>query len=101
MIIITQLVYIVEGKEQLFDKFESLAIPLIAKYNGQLLLRLRPDAKSILAATIDAPYEVHLVEFDSEADFRSFSEDEERKSFLYMKERSVKTTLMFKGQVET
>lgn len=37
MIYITQLIYIVEGREDIFDQFESVAIPIIAKYNGELL----------------------------------------------------------------
>ena len=39
----TQLIYIKEGQEATFHQFEDVAIPLISKYNGQLLLRVRPS----------------------------------------------------------
>jgi hypothetical protein len=42
MIYITQLIYIKEGQEKIFDEFEDVAIPIIAKYKGKLLFRVRP-----------------------------------------------------------
>ena len=42
MIYITQLIYIKQGQEEVFDEFESIAIPIISKYNGKLLFRIRP-----------------------------------------------------------
>ncbi len=46
---------------------------------------------------MDAPYEIHLVEFDAESDFENFKRDEERKNFLHLKEQSVQTILLVKG----
>ena len=43
MIYLTQLIYIKEGQEEVFHQFEDIAIPAISKYNGRLLLRVRPD----------------------------------------------------------
>ena len=45
MIYITQLIYIKEGQENIFHQFEDVAISIISKYNGQLLLRIRPCRK--------------------------------------------------------
>jgi uncharacterized protein (DUF1330 family) len=97
MIYITQLVYIIPGQEKVFDQFESHAIPIILKYNGRLLLRVRPDENSIIEHHIDRPYEIHLVEFNSEADFENFKQDEERKKFLHLKEQSIKSVLLIQG----
>jgi uncharacterized protein (DUF1330 family) len=97
MIYITQLVYIREGGENVFDQFEALAIPLIAKYNGRLLLRVRPTADTFIGQQIDRPYEIHLVEFDAEGDFQNFTLDEERKKFMHLKERSIESVLLVKG----
>jgi hypothetical protein len=97
MIYITQLIYIREGQEQTFHQFEEIAIPLISKYNGQLLLRLRPDEASVIEAGIDRPYEVHLVEFATEGDFGNFMQDEERKRFIHLKEQSIKAVTLVKG----
>ena len=97
MIFITQLIYIKEGKEDIFNEFESIAIPSILRYNGQLLLRVRPEENSIIEKNIETPYEIHIVEFESEEDFERFKHDEERKKFLHLKEQSIQSILMIKG----
>ena len=98
MIYITQLIYIKPGQEGVFDEFESIAIPIISKYNGRLLLRIRPSAESFIERTVDSPYEVHLTEFNSETDFQNFMKDEERKRFLHLKEKSIEMSVLFKGE---
>ena len=97
MIFITQLIYILDGQEAVFDQFELIAIPLISRYNGRLLLRVRPDPKSFIESNVDQPYEIHLVEFETDNDFANFMGDEERKLFLHLKEQSIKSTLLIKG----
>jgi uncharacterized protein (DUF1330 family) len=97
MIFLTQLIYIKEGQEELFHQFEEIAIPAISKYNGRLLIRLRPDDHSVIENNIDKPYEIHLVEFNSEQDFQNFNQDKERRKFLHLKEQSVKAVLLIKG----
>ena len=97
MIFITQLIYIKSGQEEVFHQFEDVALPIIAKYNGRLLLRVRPDDKSFIENHIEKPYEIHLVEFDQEKDFENFKHDEERKKFLHLKEQSIKTAVMIQG----
>jgi uncharacterized protein (DUF1330 family) len=97
MIYITQLIYIREGQERTFHEFEDVAIPIIAKYNGKLLLRVRPAEDAFIENGIDKPYEIHLVEFDSEQDFKNFMIDEERKKFLHLKEQSIELSVLYKG----
>lgn len=97
MYYITQLIYIQEGKEQTFDEFENFAIPIIAKYGGKLLLRLRPDKNAFIEHHIEKPYEMHLVEFNTEEDFNLFMKDEERKSFLNLKEASIRSVWLIVG----
>ncbi|HEY8928667.1 MAG TPA: hypothetical protein VIM55_05730 [Mucilaginibacter sp.] len=97
MIYITQLIYIKPGQEETFHQFEDVAIPVIAKYNGQLMLRIRPNKGSIIEAGVETPYEVHLVEFADESDFENFMQDEERKQFLHLKEQSIKSVTLIKG----
>lgn len=97
MIFITQLIYVIEGKEDVFHQFEDIAIPTILKYNGQLLLRVRPNDENYIESNIEKPYEIHLVEFASEEDFENFKHDEERKKFLHLKEQSIKSVLFIKG----
>jgi len=97
MIFITQLVYVKEGQESIFHQFEDIAIPTILKYNGKLLFRVRPTKESFIEHHIDKPYEIHLVEFETEKDFDNFMQDEERKKFLHLKEKSIKSVLLIKG----
>ncbi len=97
MIYLTQLIYIIEGQENIFHQFEDIAIPAISKYNGRLLIRVRPDKHSMIEDHAGNPYEIHLVEFDTEQDFLNFTKDEERKKFLHLKEQSVKAVLLIKG----
>src|SRR5688572_5802615 len=97
MIFITQLIYLREGQETIFHQFENIAIPTIRKYNGQLLLRVRPNDESFVEIHMEKPYEIHLVEFATENDFDNFMQDEERKRFLYLKEQSIKSVILIKG----
>ncbi len=97
MIYITQLIYIKKGQEEIFDQFEAIAIPIISKYNGKLLFRMRPLEDNLVECHIPNPYEVHLVEFDSNADFQNFMQDEERKQFLHLKEKSIESSVLYKG----
>lgn len=98
MIYITQLIYIKEGMEDVFNQFESIAIPAILKYNGRMLLRVRPDESSYIENKIEKPYEIHFVEFDSEGDLKDFMQDEERKKFLNLKEQSIESIFLVKGE---
>ncbi len=97
MILITQLIYIMQGQEKLFDEFENIAIPTILKYNGRLLLRLRPTENNFIENHIDKPYEIHLVEFQTHEDFDNFLKDEERKKYLHLKEQSIREAILIKG----
>ena len=97
MIFITQLIYIIEGQEKVFDEFEKIAIPTISKYNGRLLLRVRPNEDAYIESNTENPYEIHLVEFETDYDSANFMQDEERKRFLHLKEQSIKLVLLIKG----
>lgn len=97
MIYITQLIYIKPGQEEVFDTFEAIAIPLIARYRGELLLRVRPEASNLIEGSGRLPYEIHLVTFPTEQDFEAFAKDPERASFLHLKEASIERTLLVKG----
>ena len=97
MIYFTQLIYIKPGQEHVFHQFEDLAIPLISRYNGELMLRLRPAEDNIIQKNIPVPYEVHLVSFPTEQDFENFMNDPGRKRFLHLKEDSISSSILIKG----
>jgi hypothetical protein len=99
MIYITQLIYINEGQEDAFNEFEAKAIPIIANYKGELVLRVRPEENAFIEiGSIEKPYEIHLVSFPFEENFNAFLADEERKSFFHLKEKSIKASFLIKGK---
>ncbi len=63
-----------------------------------MLLRVRPDENSFIQRNMDRPYELHLVEFDTENDFHDFMHDDGRKKFLHLKEQSIKASVLIKGK---
>jgi uncharacterized protein (DUF1330 family) len=98
MILITQLLYINPGQETIFNEFERIATSRLSKYNGKLLFRIRPTENNIIEHHIDTPYEIHLIEFNSQQDIDGFLTDEERKKNLHLKEQSIKTSIVIQGK---
>ena len=98
MIYITQLIFVKEGKEEKFQEFESYAIPLMEKYNGKIIYRLRPSKESFIDPDKDLPYEIHFISFDSVQDLKGFMKDDSRLKLIHLKEESVKSMLLVKGE---
>jgi hypothetical protein len=99
MIYLTQLVYVHEGREAAFHEFEDIVLPLLGKYGGELLLRLRPDRAAVIGGSLEPPYEVHVVRFASEEDLRRYAGDELRQRSLRLKDESVRSTLVITGEM--
>jgi hypothetical protein len=97
MIYITQLIYIHPGQALTFQEFEAHVMPLIEKYNGELLLRLRPSSDTFIAGALEQPYEMHLVSFHTEADWEAFKQNPERERFLHLKDSAVRKVLLIQG----
>jgi len=98
MIYLTQLIFVKEGKEENFHEFEDFAIPLMEKYNGKIIHRLRPQKEAYISSSEEQPYEIHFISFDSENDFANFIKDDTRQSFMHLKKESVKSSLLIKGE---
>jgi uncharacterized protein (DUF1330 family) len=99
MLYITQLIFLKPGAEAAFHEFEARAIPIIARYGGTLLLRLRPTSDTTIECSMEElPYEIHLVSFPASEAFEGFKKDEERKCFLHLKEESVRAMLLIAGE---
>jgi len=97
MIVLTQVIYLKPGQEKIFDEFEAIAIPGIARYGGQLLMRLRPSAVQWIEGSMKPPYEIHLVSFNHEAELNAFLQDEERRRYLHLKEKAIESSIIYKG----
>ena len=94
---ITQLIYINSEEEASFLEFENTVLPLMEKYNGTLLLRVRPSEQEVIDQSIETPFEIHIIEFESDLDFKNYLNDETRKKFLHLKEKSIRSSLVIKG----
>ena len=98
MIYITQLIFVKVGKEEVFHEFENLAIPLMEKYSGRLIYRLRPVKDAYVTSAEEEPYEIHFMSFDSDMDLNNFMRDDERLKFIHLKDESIKSVFLVKGQ---
>lgn len=98
MIYITQLIFVKEGKEGTFLEFEDHALPLMEKYNGRIIYRLRPTKEAFISEQKELPYEIHFISFDSELDLVNFMNDDRRLAFLHLKNESITSTLLVKGE---
>lgn len=99
MLYLTQLIYVKEGKEDTFHRFEERAIPILEQYNGKLIARFRPNDDSWIAGEYPKPYEVHIVSFVAREDYEAFAEDETRKGLLPFKEASIDRALLIEGRL--
>ena len=99
MVYLTQLIYVHAGREAGFEEFEAIVLPLLARYRGELMLRLRPDAAAHVGGSLAPPYEVHLVRFESEADLERYTNDPERQRAIRLKDESVRETILVKAVV--
>lgn len=63
--------WVAPGKEAEFDAFEARAAELMAPHGGRIeqAVRIGPGNEP------DAPYEVHVVSFPSEAAYTAFADD--------------------------
>lgn len=95
--VLTQVIYLRPGQEDLFHQFESVALPAITRYQGDLMMRLRPAPEQFIEGSMLPPYEVHLVSFPGEAEFKAFLMDDQRQKFLHLKEESIQSSLIYKG----
>lgn len=99
MLYYTQLIYIKNKQEQTFDLFENNVLPLLKKHNGTLMYRIRPSQESVIEASMDLPYELHLITFDTKENFESYVNDEDRKKYLSLKESSIERAILIEGKL--
>ena len=93
--ILTNLIYINEGSEDDFLKYEASVLPLLANHNGRLRYRIRPSKENfIYSIEEELPYEVHIVSFKTNEDFLNYINDPERLKFLDLGARSIKKIRM-------
>ena len=99
MIYLTQLIFIDFKFAEEFLAFENFAIPLMYKYKGKIIYRIRPSSDNfIYLDTEETPYEVHFISFPNEEFFTAFMKDDSRLKLFHLKEKSVKVSILIKGE---
>ena len=97
--IITQLVFLNEGCEEDFLKYEENVLPLLANHNGRLRYRIRPSKESfIYPDNEELPYEIHIVSFKSKEDFQNYKNDPVRMEHLKHGIKSIKKIIIFESE---
>jgi len=99
MLYYTQLIFVKEGKEDQFNLFESYVLPLLTRYNGVLLYRVRPADDAVIETTIGKPYELHLVSFPTREDFEGYSKDNDRLKYMDLKNDSIEKAMLIEGKL--
>ena len=95
---IAQLIYLNDGGEKDFLEYESLVLPLLEKYNGKLEFRIRPAAENfIYPIESELPYELHIVSFETKADFLKFKDDPVRTKHHELFQRAVKKVVVLES----
>ncbi|WP_182411739.1 DUF1330 domain-containing protein [Adhaeribacter radiodurans] len=95
---ITLLVYLHEGEEESFLKYEDQVLPLLPKYNGELLYRIRPEKINFVQTPTEYPYELQLLSFSSAQDFENYRQDKERLSHAPLFQKSIRKVLLLQSQ---
>jgi hypothetical protein len=99
MLYYTQMIFLKEGQENVFNAFEAHVLPLLRRHNGELLYRVRPEKSAVIATSWGYPYEIHLVSFLDRADFEAYRDDKERIQYLPLKNQSVERILLIEGSL--
>ena len=92
---LTLLYYLNAGREADFLKYEEAVLPILEKYDGRLLYRIRPPRESFVHPPgEEQPYEVHVVTFGSKEDFIKYKNDPDRQKHIELGSRAVKKIRM-------
>ena len=97
MLYYTQLIYVKKDCETVFHYFEDRVLPLLERHGGELIYRVRPDRKDVIACAGELPYEVHLVTFQDRKGFEAYRDDRERLKYMQLKNESVERILLVEG----
>lgn len=98
MIYLTALMFVKEGKEDVFNEYESHVLPILKDYNGKLIYRIRPKEEDFINTEEEKPFEIHFISFNTQEGFSGYINDEKRKSFENLKIDSIKSSFIVKGE---
>src|SRR3569833_307410 len=99
MLYYTQIIFIRESQQDLFNEFESYVLPFLERHNGTILYRVRPTDDCVIESNIEKPYELHLVSFPTREDFEGYAKDGDRLKYMHLKEASIEKALLIEGKM--
>jgi uncharacterized protein (DUF1330 family) len=98
MLYYTQIIFVREGLEEVFNAFEDQVLPLLQQYGGRVLYRLRVTEETVISSDLRKPYEVQVISFDDRVNFARYLNCDERKRCLPLKEQSVDLSILIEGR---
>lgn len=99
MIYLTVLLFVKEGKESVFQEYENSVLSILKEYSGVLIHRLKPTHENYIGdSTEEQPYEIHLISFPTDKDFKNYIQDSKRISFNHLKDESLRCSYIYKGE---
>lgn len=87
---LTAMIYLYEGKEAIFYRYEDIVLPLLASYGGKLISRTR----IVRRTNKDDPDEIHVISFDSIEGLEGYKADPVRLQHAILHSQSVRRTVV-------
>lgn len=77
-----------EGRREELARYEDEVLALLPEHGGRLVLRVGPMGGE------DAPQEIQVIEFDSEAGLEAYLSDPRRTAASTVRDRAIERTVM-------
>ncbi len=92
----TILIYLNEGKEDVFRSYENQASSLIRKHGGRIELAIKPEE---VTGGLDLPDEIHVLSFATEGGFADYRADPESRQLAPLRAESVEKAVYLRGHI--
>ena len=93
------LLYLHPGRGADFERFESAASRIMARYGGRIESRIRPanEGSASSAAMLSPPDEVHVVRFPDADSFARYRADPELQALADLRAAAIRETVIWQG----
>ena len=98
---VTQLIFLREGQRESFEEYEDAVIPLLEKYRGQLMYRIKCHEDYVQCRLNEMPHEIHIISFPNQAALKNYLEDPKRQELANLREGIVRQDLSILGRLRS
>lgn len=98
---VTQIILLKAGQEESFNEYEDTVIPLMEKYHGRLLYRIRCHEDYVRCRRDEMPHEIHIISFPHQEAFNEYLQDPKRQQLAMVREKIVRQDLSILGQIRS